>query len=431
MNANRLPPTLPHSTGTNVIRHKGSVKSVATAGNVVVTAQQCIRCWSLSDGGQTRQVPHFETKITAMSLIPTKLLELEGKFVWVGLEQGELLAIDITTCQVYGSKMAHNSAIRHILRHKGAVYTIDDKGNAAIWNHYDSQKKLVFDGTPVSFRLIPKVVSCAISGSGELWCSNGIDKAIEVFHPSFSPKTLSYDGIFVGSLITITLSADETYMFTGHDDGTIVVWTTKDYVKTTVYKISSYKITSLVSVSPTQLWVGMSTGKILIFDITSQFSQFGGIDASMSSTGRWKMLKIWDTEAGSIQSLSVDILSLYQTGKLEVTSCGDSGMIQMWDGLLTNDWIGKRQYSILSPPYCCLDHQLRLKENEYSDYEELTIFIGSWNIDARKPKALALKPENSNFVNEWLSSVASPDIVVIGFQEIVDLESKKMNASND
>ena len=52
----------------------------------------------------------------------------------------------------------------------------------------------------------------------------------------------------------------------------------------------------------------------------------------------------------------------------------------------------------------------------------------SWNVDAAKPDALTGCEENTNFLNNVLSSVDSPDIIVFGFQELIDLESRKMAA---
>lgn len=51
----------------------------------------------------------------------------------------------------------------------------------------------------------------------------------------------------------------------------------------------------------------------------------------------------------------------------------------------------------------------------------------TWNVDAAKPDTL-IGPENQSFLDEVLHSVDSPDIIVFGFQELIDLESRKMAA---
>ena len=48
-------------------------------------------------------------------------------------------------------------------------------------------------------------------------------------------------------------------------------------------------------------------------------------------------------------------------------------------------------------------------------------------MDAAKPDTLT-GPENQTFLDDVLHSVDSPDIIVFGFQELIDLESRKMAA---
>lgn len=52
--------------------------------------------------------------------------------------------------------------------------------------------------------------------------------------------------------------------------------------------------------------------------------------------------------------------------------------------------------------------------------------ICSWNIDANKPERIL--GEDDKAVREWLGTMEDPDIIVVGIQEIVDLESKKQTA---
>ena len=56
--------------------------------------------------------------------------------------------------------------------------------------------------------------------------------------------------------------------------------------------------------------------------------------------------------------------------------------------------------------------------------------VCTWNVGASKPSDLSRGslPEN-NFLENVLRATDSPDIIVFGFQELVDLENKKMTAS--
>lgn len=69
------------------------------------------------------------------------------------------------------------------------------------------------------------------------------------------------------------------------------------------------------------------------------------------------------------------------------------------------------------------------REEEYCNYREIKVLICSWNIDASKPSELEQSADGLKFLRSSLTSTKSPDIIVIGFQEIIDLESKKQTAS--
>lgn len=53
----------------------------------------------------------------------------------------------------------------------------------------------------------------------------------------------------------------------------------------------------------------------------------------------------------------------------------------------------------------------------------------TWNAGASTPSSLRHAEQDSAFVRNLLSSSGSPDIVIFGFQELVDLEDKKTTAS--
>jgi len=64
----------------------------------------------------------------------------------------------------------------------------------------------------------------------------------------------------------------------------------------------------------------------------------------------------------------------------------------------------------------------------------LRLLIGSWNVDAAKPEMLSSSAESVSFLADYLRSIGAdgselPDIIVFGFQEVIDLESRKLTAS--
>lgn len=96
--------------------------------------------------------------------------------------------------------------------------------------------------------------------------------------------------------------------------------------------------------------------------------------------------------------------------------------VAFWDGLLRVDW---------------LERELLKREAEFSTYRKIKVQICSWNIDSCKPADLHGDTVNIEFLNNAISSsidpaITSPDppeIIVFGFQEVVDLENKKVTAS--
>jgi hypothetical protein len=66
---------------------------------------------------------------------------------------------------------------------------------------------------------------------------------------------------------------------------------------------------------------------------------------------------------------------------------------------------------------------------EYCDFGEITVSVLTWNAGASKPSSLRHDERDENFFREYLLSWDAPDILVFGFQELVDLENKKVTAS--
>ncbi|KAA1478437.1 DNase I-like protein [Dentipellis sp. KUC8613] len=123
---------------------------------------------------------------------------------------------------------------------------------------------------------------------------------------------------------------------------------------------------------------------------------------------------MWNAHAGlPVQRIAVDPYSIDALGKLVVYSIGRDERVRFWDGMLGADWVVQ---------------ELLKRERSFSTFRSLNILIVSWNVDAAKPDALSGNPANLTFLADALKSVDSPDIIVFGFQELIDLESRKMAA---
>jgi hypothetical protein len=71
---------------------------------------------------------------------------------------------------------------------------------------------------------------------------------------------------------------------------------------------------------------------------------------------------------------------------------------------------------------------LQKREPEFSTFDELKVLVVSWNIDAQRPDTMATLPDSATVLEDAVRDAGDPDIIVFGFQEVVDLESRKVAA---
>jgi hypothetical protein len=73
-----------------------------------------------------------------------------------------------------------------------------------------------------------------------------------------------------------------------------------------------------------------------------------------------------------------------------------------------------------------------IREPSFCTFRPLKVLICTWNIDAAKPDAL-VGSNNVTAFQRFLNSAerdnSPPDMIVFGFQEVIDLEDKKLTAS--
>lgn len=77
-----------------------------------------------------------------------------------------------------------------------------------------------------------------------------------------------------------------------------------------------------------------------------------------------------------------------------------------------------------------LENEIQKSESEFSSLRDLTMLLVSWNCDSARPDSLTSDHASFDFLHDTLTSVDTPDIIAFGFQEVIDLESRKMTAKN-
>ncbi|KAJ2682600.1 hypothetical protein H4R19_007105, partial [Coemansia spiralis] len=198
------------------------------------------------------------------------------------------------------------------------------------------------------------------------------------------------------------------FVFAGTEGGHVIAWRAATYDRWRTVDLSNgerdARVTALACTSARWLWVGMATGRILVVDIGPE----------SADEAPWTVCKVWQAADSAVSSIHVDWTPLLTTrGRLQVASVHANGSVYYWDGLLAMDW----QYA-----------ELRQRTPSIARTSDVIVQINSWNIDAIKPEHL-----DRGFLPSWLGALGAqhePDLIVVGLQEVVDLESKKVTAKS-
>ncbi|KAL1297772.1 hypothetical protein AAFC00_006309 [Neodothiora populina] len=380
-------------------------KLFAVCGDIVCTTGFITRAWNLRTGETCLTLAHAEgIKITALAFKPTPDPNEEGNRLWLGSSIGEIHEIDIPTQSVVFTKNnAHpRKEIVKLYRHASQLWSLDTDGGLAVWSAgRDGTPNL--DTMPQIFRTV-KGHNCSIIVNSQLWLASG--KSIHVFQPNattdsafqVSQRPLQQDSAGeVTSVATISNKPDLIYF--GHADGKMSVYNQRDFSCIGLVHVSPYKIISLTGAGH-YLWAGYNTGRIQVYD---------------TSTTPWKTLKDWQAHDKPVCNIITDRQSLWKMDRLQVVSLGLDNMLRPWDGLMEEDW---------------QEAQMQAYDDRFCKFDEMTAAVLTWNAGATKPTYLKNDPKDNNFFKDYLCSQEPPDILIFGFQELVDLEDKKVTAKS-
>lgn len=408
----------PAAQGVKQLPVKYDTRLIAACGQYVCTTGTVTRIWSLQTGELLASLALFDEGVrgTAVAFKPGHLFEPpaesgvpaqeEGTRLWVGSSVGELVEFDITSKEVVGTRSiahAHHEVIQ-IYRHKDQMWTLDEGGTLHVWgpSEKDSLPRLGNTHPHQTFRLSRGHTFSLVVGN-ELWLATG--KEIRVYAPTLDGRqqvqvhmrplvTAGAGEVTAGTL----LASEPTKVFLGHADGKISIYSKKDWTCLEVVGISSYKITSLAGVG-NYLWAGYNSGKLCVYDIASS---------------PWVVKKdFFAHNEKPVVRLVTNRYDFHKLDRLQLLSLGADNMIRIWDGLLESDF---------------KEAVMKARYKEYSTTENLKVLVMTWNAGASTPTTLRKLESDANFFPNLLRSCGSPDILVFGFQELVDLEDKTATA---
>ena len=400
--ANRRKPLF--RVGPHEIHCKTDVRLFAVSGQYVCTASGSTRVWNVTTGECIMSLSHGETtRITAIAFKPSVNVQDEGKVLWLGTSNGELLEVDIGTQRVVESRAsAHTKKeIVKIHRHGYELWTLDEGGKLQVWAP-DFSGIPNLRNSPTTFRVNNKHTYSLVVGS-QLWIGAG--KNVCVYNPSpdsrsdilgrpISPSKPTGD-ITCGTLV----NSEPDKVFFGHSDGKVSIYSRSSFQCIDVVSVSLYKINSMCGVGDF-LWTGFKTGMVYVYDVRSR---------------PWRAIKDWQAHGAPVAEVVGDRTSIWKIDRLQVISLGSDNIIKIWDGMLEEDWLEAMM----------VKHDL-----EYCSFREIKAVVCTWNAGASKPQDLLSRSEDAAFLENVLTSVESPGIIVFGFQELVDLEDKKLTAKS-
>lgn len=367
-------------------------------------------------------------------------------------KEAHLLEIDVRNGDLMGIKhCAHLNPIFYLGKYcKGAtsMVSVDESGKVLVWSEEEFGAALLHS-TPRVVRISDKIDFVKLMG-GMLWTAGrtemhapgtpsrtpiirvydlfGSGSGIGIGHGSGAGK-VAKAGVgktvmpteHVGPVTSATIvPVHPGHVYLGHEEGFITIWnvdgdgddispggfdggsSTPKCVQ--VMKVSSSDVTCLEGITD-RLWAGARNGMITAYDILPR---------------PWIATNSWTAHHNlPVLHLFADPYGISTPlNQLAVVSVGRDERVCLWDGLLGREWV---------------DREVQKHEAGYSTFRDLKVLIVTWNCDSAKPDSLYGDPANINFFHDLLNSVEGkdpPDIISFGFQEVIDLESRKMAAKS-
>ncbi|KAI9723022.1 MAG: hypothetical protein M1812_001471 [Candelaria pacifica] len=410
--------------GQREISMKYDARLFAICSEYVCTTGHLTRVWNTVTGELLMSLSHGETvKITSLAFKTTTNPDREGSLLWLGTNYGDIHEVNISEKVIdFTKSSAHTRReVIKIYRQAKEMWSLDDEGRLHVWPP-DELGSPNLRYSPHSFR-VPTGHTCSLVVGQQLWLACGKD--IRVFQPSsaqnlpFQPLARPLSQGNAGEVTSATLiNSQPDRVYFGHNDGKVTMYSRSDYACLGVVNVSLYKINSLSGVGDC-LWAAYNTGMIYVYD---------------TNCYPWKVKKDWHAHDDPVLSIMVDQHSIWKIDRLQVASFGVDNMIRLWDGTLQEDWLGRLylctfKERTLSDIFT-LETEMQRHDVEYCDFREVQALVVTWNAGASKPTDLRHDEKDANFFRDVLRVRDPPDLIVFGFQELVDLEDKKLTAKS-
>ena len=143
------------------------------------------------------------------------------------------------------------------------------------------------------------------------------------------------------------------------------------------------------------LWAAYKTGKIYVYD---------------TSASPWKVKKDWRAHDGPVVGMVLDRSGIWTLNRLQILSLGQDNCMRCWDGMLEIDSI---------------ESEMQERDVQYCRFREIRASVLTWNVGASTPYDI-----RSDFIADAIHVEDPPELLVFGFQELVDLEDRTVTAKS-
>ncbi|KAJ2725084.1 hypothetical protein GGI07_001552 [Coemansia sp. Benny D115] len=356
----------------------------------------------------------------------------EGARVWVSTSANRVLVANASGSGIGVERLqtgSHGNIVCLFSAGVGEVWTIRDDGVCEAWvdravsrSTADSLapvRRFSIVGEAAQLRRQPSLRTVQLLYGRELWVAG--TRALVVFDTmrtgeggaALAAHVVARSTLSSGDATLTCLASNVHYLpeaqvaarglvVAGTDAGMLIVWRAASYARWRTVDVSNgagdARVTAVVCASAQWLWVGFASGRLAVIDLET-----------------WAVVKSWvpPTEHG-VGLLLVDWTPLLTSrAHVQCASVHTNGSVFYWDGALAQHRMRVA---------------LRRRTREFTHPGEIGVHIHTWNVGNVKPEAVG-----SDLVR-WLGSLGSqdrpPGLVVVGLQEVVDLESKTLTAKS-
>ncbi|KAJ2649548.1 hypothetical protein IWW40_003046 [Coemansia sp. RSA 1250] len=431
----RRPPTLGVQPFLSLEAGTGAVLSCLGGQYSVIVHQARVLCTRIDTGeiGAIHNAPGPEERFVSIAAVTAAHDPAEEcSFVWACTSLGRVLVLSTSSTSAHQEQLQAGSRaqIVHMMSGgAGEVWTVRDDGLVEVWRDRSAggvpegpltpQRRYTIGSELLLARRAGRA-SLVLTARRELWVAGGrsawmIDttqgSTQSVAAPAAVQLSLTANDAAITCVATNTDFLDDTqveeqgFVFAGTDAGHVVVWRAATRERWRTLDVSNgerdVRVTALACVTARWLWVGLASGRMLVVDAGDAHA--------------WAVAKEWPAADSAVVALHMDWTPLLTSRpRLQVASVHANGSVFYWDGALALD---------------AHHAELRRRMPRVAQWHDIAVQINSWNIGAVKPEAL--EREDRGVLARWLRVLDTPpELLVVGLQEVVDLESKKMTAKS-